>query len=158
MRHNYRIHKNGVLAAAFGLLLAFGLTIRLDASDRDVTEVTTLEKGLWEAWHNHDLDSILHQTASDYVCVTEDKDITLSEIVRDFERFRLVHYSLGTMTVRRLTGDSVVVTYRAEMEVTVEGKNVTRQLAEASVWVRRKGQWHNALLHEVTVSPAGKQP
>jgi hypothetical protein len=47
--------------------------------------------------------------------------------------------------VRLLGGDVAVLAYTVHEELTVEGKRVTLDAADASTWVRRDGRWVCAL-------------
>ena len=47
--------------------------------------------------------------------------------------------------VRLLTEDVALVAYQVREEMTVEGKPLTLNAADASVWVRRNGEWKCAL-------------
>lgn len=58
----------------------------------------------------------------------------------------------------RLLGDDVaIVAYQVHEELTVEGKRVTLDAADASTWVRRDGRWLCALHTEaITGDPFGR--
>jgi hypothetical protein len=43
--------------------------------------------------------------------------------------------------VRQLSDDIVIIGYEAHEELTVEGKPVTMDVADTSVWVRKDGRW-----------------
>src|SRR5688500_16171852 len=43
--------------------------------------------------------------------------------------------------VRQLSDDLVIIGYEAHEELTVEGKPVTMDVADTSVWVRKDGRW-----------------
>jgi hypothetical protein len=44
-----------------------------------------------------------------------------------------------------VTDDVAVLAYKVHEELTVEGKKVSFDAADASTWVKRKGQWLCAL-------------
>ena len=56
--------------------------------------------------------------------------------------------------VRQLTDEVAVIVYRVREEMTVDGKPVTLQAADSSVWVRRDGGWKCAV-HTEAVSGDG---
>ncbi|MDQ6870721.1 MAG: nuclear transport factor 2 family protein [Gemmatimonadota bacterium] len=52
---------------------------------------------------------------------------------------------VGDVQVRLLTDDVAVVAYKVKEQLTVEGKTLTLEAADASTWVRRDGWWLCAL-------------
>lgn len=59
--------------------------------------------------------------------------------------------------VRLLGKDVAIVAYKVREKLTVEGKPITLEAAEASTWVRRDGRWVCALHTEsLTGDPFGR--
>ena len=64
---------------------------------------------------------------------------------------------IGDVQVRVLTNDVGVVAYKVKEELTVDGKPLTMEAADASTWVRRDGRWLCALHTEaITGDPFGR--
>lgn len=64
---------------------------------------------------------------------------------------------VGDVQVRALTDDVAIVAYKAREQLTVEGKPLTLEAADASTWVRRDGRWVCALHTEaVAGDPFGR--
>jgi uncharacterized protein (TIGR02246 family) len=64
---------------------------------------------------------------------------------------------VGDVQVRVLTDDVAVVAYKVKEELTVDGKPLTMEAADASTWVRRDGRWLCALHTEaITGDPFGR--
>ena len=143
------------------LFLAACSAARPLAAQRTGTEavldtVIRLERQTWADWQSHDLRAIQGWSAPDYWSVNEEgpgQGTGLADIERDFDRSRLDAYVLDSMVARQLTPDVVVVTYNARFKGSANGKDTSRAVAEASVWVRRDGRWINVFLHEVTRTP-----
>jgi uncharacterized protein DUF4440 len=121
------------------------------ASDREVRDVLALEKFLWEGWRRHDLAAIRSRTATDYLSVSETGYSSWPEIEKGFDEYRLESYSLGPMRALRVSPDVIVISYPAEIHGSWAGKDVSRHVAESTIWVRRDGRWMNVYLHEITV-------
>ena len=61
---------------------------------------------------------------------------------------------IGDVQVRLLTDDVAIVGYRVTEQLTVEGKPLTLEAADASTWVRRDGRWLCALHTEAIAGDA----
>jgi uncharacterized protein (TIGR02246 family) len=57
----------------------------------------------------------------------------------------LHQFTLSEVQVRVLSEDVAIVAYKVKELLTVEGKSVTVEAADASAWVKRDGQWMCAL-------------
>ena len=66
-------------------------------------------------------------------------------------------YEFSDVKVERVTDDVAVIAYKVREELTVEGKPLTMDAADASTWVRRDGNWVCALHTEsVLGDPYGR--
>jgi uncharacterized protein (TIGR02246 family) len=61
---------------------------------------------------------------------------------------------IGDVQVRLLTDDVAIVGYKVTEQLTVEGKPLTLEAADASTWVRRDGRWLCALHTEAIAGDA----
>jgi hypothetical protein len=61
---------------------------------------------------------------------------------------------VGDVQVRALTDDVAIVAYKVKEQLTVEGKPLTLEAADASTWVRRDGRWVCALHTEAVAGDA----
>ena len=57
------------------------------------------------------------------------------------ETWTLNRFDLDDVQVRVLNDDTAVVAYKVREEMTVEGKPLTLEAADASTWVRKNGKW-----------------
>lgn len=130
------------------------LVLAVGAARADDTDtVIGMERALWVAWRAHDLKAIEAVTAPDYYSVNEEGPahaIGLAQIRKDFADYALRDFRLGGMVARVIAPDAIVVVYNAHMTGSAAGKDLSRGVAEASVWAKRGGAWRNVLLHEVT--------
>jgi hypothetical protein len=110
------------------------------------TELLELEKRFWQALADRDTDAAISLT--DFPCVVTgaqgvgmiDKE-TFAAMTKSasytLHRFRIKDGA----QVRLLRDDVAVVAYQVREELTVDGKPVTLEAADSSVWVRRDGRW-----------------
>jgi hypothetical protein len=113
-------------------------------------ELIALEKQYWQAIKDKDADTAMR--LSDDPCI-----ITGAQGIERLDRSTLggmmkaASYTLNDFTISddaqvRLLGDDVaVLAYNVHEELTVDGKPVTLDAADASTWVRRNGRWVCAL-------------
>ena len=127
-----------------------------DTQNTGTTEATVkdellgLEKRYWQALKDKDIDAALDLT-DDPCIVTGAQGV--ASINRD--RFRDLMqsatykiddvYISPDVQVRLLGDDTAVLAYTVHERVTVDGKSLTMDAADASTWVRRGGRWRCAL-------------
>jgi uncharacterized protein (TIGR02246 family) len=120
-------------------------------------QLLALEQRYWQAIQDRDVETAVALTefpcivagASGTAAVSQEQYRQMmqsaSYTIREFEIKDGAH-------VRLLTDDVALVAYQVREEMMVDGKPVTLDAADASVWVRRDGEWRCALHTE---SPAG---
>ena len=113
-------------------------------------ELLGLEKRYWQALQDKDVEAALDLT--DEPCIVTGAQGVVS---MDRSRFRDLMQSSNfkvddvyispDVQVLRLGSDTAVLAYNVHERVTVDGKSLTVDAADASTWVRRNGQWKCAL-------------
>lgn len=163
-RFRRALRSSVLVAAPLLLLLAYGSGERTSAASAsaeqmvesgaaDVEQVIAAERALWEAWRQQDLQMIERLTAEDYYTVDEEGPAGawgLADIRDNFDRFALAEYRVGDIEARVISESVIVLVYNAYIIGTYEGEDISRGVAEASVWAKRDGRWLNVLLHEVS--------
>jgi hypothetical protein len=115
-----------------------------------VRELLSLERQYWKAIQDRDVDTAMR--LSDDTCI-----VAGAQGVGKLDRKSLgammksPSYTLDSFRVdddaqvSRLTDDVAILAYKVHEELTVEGKKVVLDAADASTWVKRDGQWLCAL-------------
>jgi len=114
------------------------------------TELMSLERQYWKAMQDKDAEAASRLT--DYPCVVAGAqgvatfdEATFSAMLKD-PLWSIRDFTVeGDAQVRMLSDDVAVIAYKVRENLTVEDKPVTIEAADASVWVRRNGQWRCAL-------------
>jgi uncharacterized protein (TIGR02246 family) len=112
-------------------------------------EIIELERKFWQALQDQDVEAA--QRMSDETCL-----LTGSQGVMSVNREQLAQmmraggYTMNGFQVEdpqvRMVGDDVaIVAYKVREDLTVDGKPLTLEAADASTWVRRDGKWLCAL-------------
>ena len=109
------------------------------------TELMKLEKRYWQAIKGKDIDTMLSLT--EFPCIVAgatgvgslDRD-TFMKIMKD-EHYTLHDFEVKNSEVRALSDDVACVAYEVHEDLTVDGKSVSMEATDSSVWVRRNGRW-----------------
>ena len=134
-----------------------------------MTPTTTIEKELvdmeqqyWQAIRDKDVNAAMELT--DNTCVVAGASGVASIDRESFGamlkggNWTLNEFEfVGGVQVRAVTDDVAVVAYKVKEQLTVEGKPLTFEGADASTWVRRDGRWMCALHTEAIIGdPFGR--
>jgi hypothetical protein len=116
-------------------------------------ELLNLERRYWQSIKDKDMAALSQLT--DYPCIVTGPqgvgsvdEATFSSMLNSSPR-TLHEFTLGDdAQVRQISDDVAVVAYKMRERLTVEGEPLTIEGADASVWVRRDGQWRCAVHSE----------
>jgi hypothetical protein len=125
-------------------------------------ELLELETRYWEAIKDKDLDTAMQLT--DDTCIVTGAQGAASIDRKAFAGmlnspdWTLNHFEfVGDVIARVVTDDAAIVAYKIREHLTVEGKPLTFEAADASTWVRREGRWLCALHTEsIAGDPFGR--
>jgi uncharacterized protein (TIGR02246 family) len=124
-------------------------------------ELLDLEKQYWQAIQEKDADAAMRLTDEECI-VTGAQGVgkmnrqNLSQMLKDAP-YTLNAFELKDPEVRQLRDDVAILAYKVHEELTVDGKPVKLDAADASTWVRRDGRWLCALHTEsLTGDPFGR--
>jgi hypothetical protein len=125
------------------------------------SEILALEKKFWQSMIDKDSDAGARLTA-DPCLVTGAQGVgridrkTFAKMM-DTGAWQLHGYEFSDVKVERVTDNVAVIAYKVREELTVDGKKVTLEAADASTWVRDGKNWTCALHTEsVLGDPYGR--
>lgn len=112
-------------------------------------ELVELERDYWQAVKNKDVDAMMSFTADPCIItgaqgVRQVSPRELGQMVNAMP-YTLHSFTIDDAAVEALTDDVAIVAYKVHEDLTVEGKRMTLDAADASTWVRRNGRWVCAL-------------
>ena len=113
-------------------------------------EVLELEKRFWQAIKDENIEEITSLT-DDQSLVTGSQGIGLLDRKSMTEMMKSPGWKLDRFEIKdgaqvlQLQDDIVALGYEVMEELTVDGKPVKLEAADASVWIRRDGQWRCAV-------------
>jgi ketosteroid isomerase-like protein len=125
-------------------------------------ELLDLEKQYWRAIKDNDIDAALRLT--DDPCIVAGAqgvsrvDKTAFERMMTAAPWTLHEFEIkDDAEVRLINDDVAILAYKVQEKLTVDGKPVTMDAADASTWVRRGGRWVCALHTEsIAGDPFGR--
>src|SRR5436305_1981519 len=100
--------------------------------------ITDLEKSAWESYKNKQADAFKKLMSQDYCGAYADALKTLDMEVADMAKADLRDYSLADMKVVFPSADVAVTRYKATIQQTSEGKDMSGTYNSASVWVKKR--------------------
>jgi len=127
------------------------------------TEVLELEKQFWNAMKNRD--SSTATRLSDEQCVVvgpqgigDIDKAKLAGMIKSGPELKRFMFDDRDVHVRAISDDVAVIAYKVKEDLIVDGKPVSMDAYDSSVWVRRDGSWVCAM-HTETVAgdPYGRR-
>ena len=113
-------------------------------------ELLGLEKQYWQAMKDKDVEAVMRLT-DDPCIVAGAQGVALVGKPALAAMIEAAPYKLHAfdvneeVQVRRLSEDVAALAYKVHEELTVEGRPVTLDAADSSIWIRRDGRWVCAL-------------
>jgi hypothetical protein len=113
-------------------------------------QILEFEQSYWQAMKDRDVDAALRLTAEPCL-VTGASGVmaidheTFAQMMQGDSTWILHDFAIEDPQFTQLTDDVVTVAYRVREDITVEGKRLTLNAADASVWITTGGQWKCAL-------------
>lgn len=108
-------------------------------------ELIACENRFWAAMRDKDADTAMELSA-DPCLVTGPQGIAVlkrRELGRMMQEgdWTLRKFDISDVKVEQLTDDVAVIGYKVHEELTVDGKRIDLDAAEASTWMRQNGGW-----------------
>ena len=133
------------------------------ASEAIAKELMDLERTFWQAMKDQDIATMTSLT--DFPCIVAgpqgvakvDQKVMTSMMTDAPSTLR--KFELGRdVQVRQISDDVAVVAYKVHEDVEIDGKPVTLDAADMSLWVRRDGRWLCAVHTEsLSGDPYGRE-
>lgn len=106
--------------------------------------ITDLEKSAWEAYKNKQADAFKALMSKDYYGVYAEGVKTLDGELADMAKGDLRDYSFSDVKVVFPHQKMAVMTYKAKLQATAEGKDISGTYNCGSVWIQHGGKWVGA--------------
>jgi hypothetical protein len=106
--------------------------------------ITDLEKSAWEAYKNKQADAFRALMSKKYSGVYAEGVKTLDAELADMAKSDLRDYSFSDVKVVFPHPKMAVMTYKATVQATADGKDVSGTYNSGSIWVQQGGKWVGA--------------
>src|SRR5947199_10411704 len=113
--------------------------------------ISDLEKSAWEAFKNKQADAFKTLLSKDYCGVYADGVKTLDGEVANMTKTDLRDYSFAEVKVVFPHPKVAVITYKATVQASADGKDISGTYNSASVWVQQGKKWVGACHAEAKV-------
>jgi len=137
------------LIAVVSVCLAQASPAKPAKSASNETAITHLETSAWEAYKNKQADAFKKLMSEDYCGEYAEGIKNLDREVADMAKTDLRDYSLADMKVVFPSADVAVITYKATIHQTSEGKDLSGTYNSGSIWVKKGGKWLEVFHTEV---------
>ena len=121
-----------------------GKPAKAGKSGANESTITDLEKSAWEAYKNKQADAFKALMSKDYYGVYAEGVKTLDTELADMAKSDLRDYSFSDVKVVFPHPKMAVMTYKAKLQATADGKDISGTYNSGSVWVQQRGKWVGA--------------
>jgi hypothetical protein len=118
---------------------------KADKSAANESTITDLEKSAWEAFKNKQADAFKTLMSKEYYGVYAEGVKTLDDELASMAKSDLRDYSFSDVKVVFPHPKLAVMTYKAKVQATADGKDISGTYNSGSVWVQQGGKWIGAL-------------
>ncbi len=135
------------------------IAISFAAPDNDKDAIISKEKAAWQAFKDKKADEFKKLLSTDLVTVYADGMHTLQQEVDAMSKTEMKSFDLSDFNVVFPDKKTAIITYKAKIEATADGKDVSGTYNVGSVWHAANGQWvgifHTDSKVPPSTSPAG---
>jgi hypothetical protein len=108
--------------------------------------VQSKEKAAWQAFKDKKADDFQKLVSADLVAVYADGIMNMKAELDTMSKTDMKSFSLSDINVVMTDADTAIVSYKAKVESSVEGKDNSGNYNCGSIWQMKKGEWH-AIFH-----------
>jgi hypothetical protein len=121
-------------------------TISISIAGPDKDALIAKEKTIWQAFKDKKADDFKKMVSPDVVAVYADGIYNMQQEMEAMKKTDMKSFSLSDFNVVMTDPDTAIVSYKAKVEGTVEGKDDSGNYNCASIWQLKNSEWH-AIFH-----------
>jgi hypothetical protein len=134
------------------------MAISFAAPDNDKETIISREKAAWQAFKDKKADEFKKLLSTDLVSVYADGMHNLQQEVDSMSKTDMKSFDLSDFNVVFPNKKTAIITYKAKIEATVGGKDVSGTYNVGSVWHTANGQWVGIFHTDSKVPPPSTSP
>ena len=138
-------------------ITAFFATIVVSIAAPDKDAIMAKEKAAWQAFKDKKADDFKKLLSPDFMGIHSDGVYTLQKQIDAMQKWDMKSFSLSDSNVVMTGADTAIVTCKAKVEGTYDGKDVSGNYNSGSIWQLKNGEWR-AVFHSdmIEEAPASK--
>jgi hypothetical protein len=119
-------------------------------------KLSQMEKDLWEAWKNHDVEPFKKAMAAQSVNVGSGGVAGTDQALKDLgsSDCKVTSYALADTNFTWFDKNTVLMTYKADQDATCNGQKIPGVVWASSLWVNKDKQWKAAFHQETPAQSA----
>ncbi|HEY2102464.1 MAG TPA: nuclear transport factor 2 family protein [Chthoniobacterales bacterium] len=125
---------------------AFFATIAVSIAAPDKEAIIAKEKAAWQEFKDKKTDDFKKLISADFVGVYAEGMMNMQSELDSMAKMDVKSYSLSDFNVVMTDADTAIITYKATLEGSTAGKDISGNFNAASVWQMKNGQWQ-AVFH-----------
>ena len=135
-----------IIAEQATSILTDATNSNIETTSKDTELLNTLaklEKDSWEAIKKRDTAFFSSYMAPEFKAILVDgSTANRADFIRNFDDFQLTHFTMGKVTLLRISSDVVMILYKINYEGLQQGKKINESNIEStSVYVLRNEKW-----------------
>jgi hypothetical protein len=142
--------KKLITFTAMALLATIAMSF---AAPDDKEAIISKEKAAWQAFKDKKADEFKKLLSTDLVSVYADGMHTLQQEVDSMSKTDMKSFDLSDFNVVFPNKKTAIITYKAKIEATADGKDISGTFNVGSVWHTANGQWVGIFHTDMKVAP-----
>jgi hypothetical protein len=135
------------------------IAISFAAPENNKEAIIAKEKAAWQAFKDKKSDDFKKLLSADLVAVYSNGILTLQKELEAMAKTEMQSFDLSDFNVVFPDPGTAIISYKAKVQSTSEGKDTSGTYNNGSVWRMIKGQWraifHTDMKEEPAAQPAG---
>ena len=119
----------------------------------DNKKIIDREISTWEFAKNKNLPAMREILGDDYVGFFGKNTMSANDVVKLFQSSTVNSYHLSNIRVKPVTSDVAIIYYELNQDIAdADGKKWTPDVAAATTYVKRKGNWYSVFYQETVIN------
>src|SRR6266849_127534 len=127
-------------------MTAFFATIAISIAAPDKDAIEAKEKAAWQSFKDKKSDEFKKLLSPNFVGVHADGVYTLQKQIDAMQKWDMKSFALSDSNVVMTDANTAIVTCKAKVEGTFEGKDASGTYNSGSIWQMKNGEWR-AIFH-----------
>jgi hypothetical protein len=127
-------------------IAAFFATTVVAFASPETEMLQSKEKAAWQAFKDKKSDDFKKLVTPNMMAVYADGIYNMQKELDTMTKMEMKSFSLSDFTVVMTDANTAIVTYKAKVESSLGGKDISGDYNAGSVWQMKNGEWH-AVFH-----------